>query len=36
MSPPTARYKHTEAILGNDLFHKVANARILVVGSVPF
>ncbi|GAA5836792.1 hypothetical protein JCM9279_007663 [Rhodotorula babjevae] len=29
----TGRYKHTKAILGPDLFAKVSNARVLVVGA---
>ena len=29
----TGRYKHTKAILGPDLFDKVSNARVLVVGA---
>ncbi|BGP43075.1 E1 ubiquitin-activating protein uba2 [Rhodotorula kratochvilovae] len=33
MAPSTARYAHTRAILGPELFDKLANARILVVGA---
>lgn len=34
MAPPTDRYACSKAILGQDLFDKVQNSRVLVVGLV--
>ncbi|SGZ23803.1 BQ5605_C023g09637 [Microbotryum silenes-dioicae] len=33
MAPPTNRYAHSRAILGDELFAKVHNSRVLVVGA---